>query len=108
MQQALDLRPTRATRSGATLLTATLVATFAATLAGCGNTVTNNEVTDAVVGPPRGAPVVVRHGDATTTYNLEGELEAIGENWVGVRRSDDSVLWVPANAVRSIEQRTSR
>lgn len=77
-------------------------------LAACGNTVTNNEVSDAVVGPPAGARVTVTHGSSTTTFNLEGALEAIGESWIGVRRDDGSVLWVPSDAVRSIEQHAAR
>jgi hypothetical protein len=87
-----------------TLLSATIFVT-ALTLAGCGNSFSNNEGLDAVVGPPLGASVVVTYGNAATEWRTEGTLQGIGREWVGVERGRGSVLWIPAQTVRLIEQR---
>ncbi|QDU86563.1 hypothetical protein Pla163_37140 [Planctomycetes bacterium Pla163] len=86
-----------------TLLSTAALATALA-LTGCGNSITNSEARDAVVGPPLGSSVVVTYGNASTEWRHEGTLRGIGREWVGVERGSGSVLWIPAHSVRLIEQ----
>lgn len=90
----------------ATIQAVTLFASAIAlsALTSCGNTISNNDRLDAVVGPPLGASVSVTYGNASSESRTEGTLKGIGREWVGVERAPGVVLWIPAQTVRLIEE----